>query len=90
MYSESIESTLRADITGLRTTLRNTELDLEDATRSRRDLQQQVQQLEVYREAVVQDNNFLKVASPTRSPTALAPAHPLCAHRITILMLSFS
>ncbi len=90
MYSESIESTLRADITGLRTQLRNTELDLEDATRSRRDLQQQVQQLEVYREAVVQDNNFLKVASPTRSRMILTPAHPLCACRITILMLSSS
>lgn len=60
MYSESIESTLRAESASLRSKLRDTELDLDDATRSRRELQQQVQQLEVYREAVVQDNNFLK------------------------------
>ncbi|KAG7285475.1 hypothetical protein NEMBOFW57_010103 [Staphylotrichum longicolle] len=64
VYSESIESTLRAELANVLSKLRDTELDLEDATRSRRDLQQQVQQLEVYREAVLQDNNFLKVANP--------------------------
>jgi hypothetical protein len=63
VYSESIESTLRAELATVLGKLRDTELDLEDATRSRRDLQQQVQQLEVYREAVLQDNNYLKVAS---------------------------
>ena len=62
MYSESTESKLRAENANLVARIRNTELDLEDATRSRRELQQQVQQLEVYRNAVVQDNNYLKVA----------------------------
>lgn len=62
MYSESTESKLRAENANLVGRIRDTELDLEDATRSRRELQQQVQQLEAYRNAVVQDNNFLKVA----------------------------
>jgi hypothetical protein len=65
MYSESIESSLRAESASLRSKLRDTELDLEDATRSRRELQQQVQQLERYHKVVIEDNNFLKVASPS-------------------------
>jgi hypothetical protein len=68
VYSESIESSLREENATLLSKLRDTELDLEDATRSRRDLQQQVQQLQVYREAVLQDNNYLKVAPPPESP----------------------
>ncbi|KAK4155035.1 hypothetical protein C8A00DRAFT_42269 [Chaetomidium leptoderma] len=74
VYSESIESTLRAENASLLTKIRDTELDLEDATRSRRDLQQQVQQLGVYREAVLQDNNYLKVAAIT-APRASTTAH---------------
>jgi hypothetical protein len=62
VYSESVDATLRAENAKLVSRLRDTELDLEDATKSRRDLQQQVQQLEVYREAVLQDVNYLKVA----------------------------
>jgi hypothetical protein len=62
VYSESVDVSLRAENAKLASRLRDTELDLEDATKSRRDLQQQVQQLEVYREAVLQDVNYLKVA----------------------------
>jgi hypothetical protein len=62
VYSESVDATLRAENAKLVSRLRDTELDLEDATKSRRDLQQQVQQLEIYREAVLQDVNYLKVA----------------------------
>ncbi len=86
MYAESIESSLRAESTALMAKLRDTELDLEDATRSRRELQQQVQQLEVFREAVVQDNNYLKVEPPSRTSTIL-PAHDLS--RIATPMSSF-
>ncbi|KAH6851238.1 hypothetical protein B0I37DRAFT_429791 [Chaetomium sp. MPI-CAGE-AT-0009] len=65
VYSELIESNLRAENAKLLGRIRDTELDLEDATRSRRELQQQVQQLEVSRQAVLQDNNYLKVAPLT-------------------------
>ena len=65
VYAESIETSLRAESAALMGKLRDTELDLEDATRSRRELQQQIQQLEVFREAVVQDNNYLKVHTAT-------------------------
>ena len=61
VYSESLDASLRAENAKLVSRLRDTELDLDDATKSRRDLQQQVQQLEVYREAVLQDVNYLKV-----------------------------
>jgi hypothetical protein len=63
--------------------LRDTELDLEDATRSRRELQQQVQQLEVYREAVLQDNNYLKV-----TPLTLGLGNCSLSCRIATHMLS--
>ncbi|EAQ86938.1 hypothetical protein CHGG_08191 [Chaetomium globosum CBS 148.51] len=62
VYSESIESKLRVENANLVSRIRDTELSLEDATRSRRELQQQVRQLEVYRDAVLQDHNYLKVA----------------------------
>ncbi|KAK4101927.1 hypothetical protein N658DRAFT_495868 [Parathielavia hyrcaniae] len=64
VYSESVESSLREENTNLLSKLREKELDLEDATRSRRDLQQQVQQLHVYRDAVLQDRHHLKNSNP--------------------------
>ncbi|KAK4237662.1 hypothetical protein C8A03DRAFT_15826 [Achaetomium macrosporum] len=63
VYSETMESSLRAENTSLMSRLRDAELDLEDATRSRRELQQQIQQLEAYSEAVLQDRS-LKNSNP--------------------------
>ncbi len=77
MYSESIQSMLRAESASLRSKLRDTELDLEDATRSRRELQQQVQQMERCQLTIMEDNNFLKVASPSGCPLWMLPAHSL-------------
>ena len=61
LYAESVESRLRAENASLVNRIRDAELDLEDATRSRRELQQQIQQLEVYRVAVLQESDYLKV-----------------------------
>ncbi|KAL2126941.1 hypothetical protein VTI74DRAFT_11585 [Chaetomium olivicolor] len=64
VYSESLESSLRAENASLLSRLRDAELDLEDATKSRRELQQQLQHMEAYREVVLQDRNYLKNSNP--------------------------
>ncbi|KAK4122856.1 hypothetical protein N657DRAFT_656918 [Parathielavia appendiculata] len=60
----SIESSLRGENENLLSRLRDIEPNLEDATRSRRDLQQQVQQLQVYRGAALQEHHHLKNSNP--------------------------
>ncbi|KAK4133078.1 hypothetical protein BT67DRAFT_383101 [Trichocladium antarcticum] len=67
VYLESIESSLRTENASLVGRVRDLELDLIDATRSRRELQQQLQQLEVHavqRETVIHDNQYLKTNNP--------------------------
>ncbi|KAL2256218.1 hypothetical protein VTK26DRAFT_2010 [Humicola hyalothermophila] len=64
VYSESVESTLRAENDTLMTRLRDAELDLVDATRSRRELQQRLQELDAQRETIIQDNHYLKNTNP--------------------------
>lgn len=61
VYSESTESGLRADNAHLLQQIRDLELDLSADTRSRRDLQQQLQQLEARHQIIQQENNALKV-----------------------------
>ncbi|KAJ4306696.1 hypothetical protein N0V88_000060 [Collariella sp. IMI 366227] len=61
VYSESLESAFRAENANLLSRLRDAELDLEDATKSRRELQQQLQHVDAFnRQVVLRDHNYFK------------------------------
>ncbi|KAK0706716.1 hypothetical protein B0T26DRAFT_657086 [Lasiosphaeria miniovina] len=64
VYSEGIETILRAQNQGLLIELRDAKLDLDDATKSRRDLQQQLQEVETRNMLISQDNSHLKNNNP--------------------------
>lgn len=61
LYSKNVEDALREENRSLRRQLTDSQLDLEDATRSRRDLQQQVQNVESRNRDLATDNHHLKV-----------------------------
>jgi len=61
IYVEAIESDLRKENNNLGSQLHDAQLDLADATKSRRDLQQQLQQLETNNTMLIQENVHLKV-----------------------------
>ncbi|KAK0634678.1 hypothetical protein B0T17DRAFT_586418 [Bombardia bombarda] len=64
VYSEGVESGLREENHKLLTQLRDTQLDLADATKSRRDLQQELLQLEDRASTFLGENNLLKNNNP--------------------------
>ena len=64
IHCEHIESTLRKENHDLQTELRHTQLDYEDATKSRRELQEQMKELRYQLDSVSQDNNSLKQRNP--------------------------
>ncbi|KAK3387700.1 hypothetical protein B0H63DRAFT_521729 [Podospora didyma] len=64
LYTERVESGLRAENQQLLSRLRDQELDLDDARKSRREFQQQLQQLESTNGLLLQDNNHLKSFNP--------------------------
>lgn len=61
IYAEHTESTMRAENTRLHQQLREMNMDLEDATKSRRQLQHHLQGLEERMGYVSLDNDQLKV-----------------------------
>lgn len=61
LYAEHIESTLRHENALLRQELRDTRFDLDDTTKSRRDLQQRLRDTEAHVGYISQDNDNLKV-----------------------------
>ncbi|KAL0470197.1 hypothetical protein QR685DRAFT_246664 [Neurospora intermedia] len=63
-YSKNVEDALREENRALRRQLTDAQLDLEDATRSRRDLQQQVANTESRNRDLAQDNHHLKNNNP--------------------------
>ncbi|KAK4180728.1 hypothetical protein QBC36DRAFT_15424 [Triangularia setosa] len=60
LYAESIESTLRAENTELSKRVHERNLDYEDATRSRRELQQRIRALETQLETSILANDQIK------------------------------
>ena len=64
IHCEHIESTLRKKNHELETDLRHARLDYEDATKSRRELQEQMKDLRYQLEIVSTDNNVLKQRNP--------------------------
>ncbi|KAK1765554.1 hypothetical protein QBC33DRAFT_579667 [Phialemonium atrogriseum] len=64
IYSERTETSLRQENQRLHNELSDARLDIADATKSRRELQQQIQQLEKRIGAVSQDNQHLKSHNP--------------------------
>ena len=64
IYAETVESKLRSDNNELINRLRDAELDLADATKSRRELQQQLQLSETQSSVLLQENTHLKVRAP--------------------------
>ncbi|KAK0670890.1 hypothetical protein QBC41DRAFT_220654 [Cercophora samala] len=60
LYAESIESTLRAENTDLAQRVHERNLDYEDATRSRRELQQRIHALETQLETSILANEQIK------------------------------
>ncbi|KAH7157024.1 hypothetical protein EDB81DRAFT_410710 [Dactylonectria macrodidyma] len=64
VYAQDIETTLRDENRRLTERLRNTELDLDDATQSRRELQQRVQKYEAQMQYIVNQNDNLKNRNP--------------------------
>ncbi|KAI0485865.1 C-x8-C-x5-C-x3-H type zinc finger protein-like protein [Xylaria cf. heliscus] len=64
IYAESVESTMRAENSRLVQQLREMSMDLEDATKSRRQLQHRLQDVEVRMGFVSLDNNQLKNQTP--------------------------
>ncbi|KAH8892053.1 hypothetical protein GQ53DRAFT_781712 [Thozetella sp. PMI_491] len=64
IYAERIEATLRQENNRLQGELSNSQLDLADATKSRRELQQLLQQLETRNASISQDNHYLKSHNP--------------------------
>lgn len=61
IYSEHVETSLRQDNQHLRGQINDANLDLADATKSRRELQQRVKELEHQIAFVSMDNEHLKV-----------------------------
>lgn len=61
LYSKNVEDALREENRALRRQLTDSQLDLDDATRSRRELQQQVANAESRNRDLAQDNHHLKV-----------------------------
>ena len=61
LYSKNVEDALREENRSLRRQLTDLQLDLEDATRSRRELQQQVANTESRNRDLAADNHHLKV-----------------------------
>jgi hypothetical protein len=61
VYAEGVESKLRTENQNLISQLRDAELDLTDATKSRRELQQQLQLSENQSNILLQENAHLKV-----------------------------
>jgi exonuclease VII small subunit len=61
IYGEHVESTMRADNARLIQQLRDTAMDLEDATKTRRQLQHRLQDVEERMGLVLLDNDKLKV-----------------------------
>jgi hypothetical protein len=68
VYAEGVESKLRTENQNLISQLRDAELDLTDATKSRRELQQQLQLSENQSNILLQENTHLKVR--TSGPSA--------------------
>ncbi|KAK0652071.1 hypothetical protein B0T16DRAFT_94073 [Cercophora newfieldiana] len=64
VYAESVESKLRTENQNLISQLRDAELDLTDATKSRRELQQQLQLAEGQSTILLQENTHLKNHNP--------------------------
>jgi hypothetical protein len=60
IYSERVESSLKQEVAHLQSQLHDANLDLADATKSRRDLQQQVHQVEARNTSISQNNQHLK------------------------------
>ncbi|KAI0595834.1 hypothetical protein F4775DRAFT_567802 [Biscogniauxia sp. FL1348] len=60
IYAEHIESTLRKENSALHQQLRDLQLDLDDASKSRRELQQRLRDVEARIGFVTQDNDQLK------------------------------
>lgn len=61
IYAEHVESSMRAENSRLIQQLREMSMDLEDATKSRRQLQHRLQDVEVRMGFVSLDNDQLKV-----------------------------
>ncbi len=61
LYAERIESSLRHENTALRQELRDSRLDLDDAAKSRRELQQRLLDADTRMGYISQDNDNLKV-----------------------------
>lgn len=61
MYNNTMETSLRGEVKRLTDELHNYQLDLADATKSRRELQQRLQDSERDREYAEQENDSLKV-----------------------------
>ncbi len=88
IYCENIESSLRSNNELLSSKLNDAQLDLADATKSRRELQQRLQTLEQRLGYLVQDNEILKVHPRTRWTDFLAgpfglkhvEPQPLCCY----------
>ncbi|KAK7948499.1 uncharacterized protein PG986_009385 [Apiospora aurea] len=64
IHCEHVESTLRKENHDLQTRLHHAQLDYEDATKSRRELQEQMKELRAQLGNVSQDNNVLKQRNP--------------------------
>lgn len=64
IYCEGIETTLRNENARLAGQLTDAQLDLTDATKSRRELQQRLQTAEARIDYIAHDNDVLKVHSP--------------------------
>jgi hypothetical protein len=64
VYAEGVESKLRTENQNLISQLRDAELDLTDATKSRRELQQQLQLSENQSNILLQENAHLKNHNP--------------------------
>ncbi|KAK8086746.1 hypothetical protein PG994_001720 [Apiospora phragmitis] len=64
IHCEHVESTLRKENHDLQTRLHHAQLDYEDATKSRRELQEQMKELRSQLGNVSQDNNVLKQRNP--------------------------
>ena len=79
IYSESIERELRTQNDSLSARLRDSELDLDDAKKSRRDLQQQLHELESRKASLEIENGQLKVWTLTIPANRPPPAQLLNA-----------
>ncbi|KAK4167418.1 hypothetical protein QBC43DRAFT_255852 [Cladorrhinum sp. PSN259] len=64
VYAEGVQSALQAENMALVNKLQELQLDLEDATRSRRELQQHLQQMETHKSDIILENGRLKDTNP--------------------------